>query len=254
MLTKKIIGLIPSRISSTRLYQKPLLEINKIPLVIHTYLRAKLSKKISDLYICCDDRSIYDVAKKYGAKVIMTSKKNKNGTERIAEAYEKINKKYDLIIDIQGDEPLISPKHIDTVIENHLKNLNYDIILPSIITNNIDTPNIVKIVVNQNNEVMYLSRALIPYNFKKKTKNFLKHLSIISFKPSALKKFKKSNESPIEKIEGIELMRALEIGLKVKTINLKGGSFSIDVEKDYLKAKKFMKNDKYFKLYKKFKI
>ena len=162
------------------------------------------------------------------------------------------SEKYDLIIDIQGDEPLISPDHIDKVINEHLKNFNYDIILPSVKSKNIDTPNIVKVVINKKKEIMYLSRASIPYEFKKKKKYSLKHLSIISFKPKALLKFKSEKQTLIEKIEGIELMRALEIGLRMKTIFLKGRSFSVDVKKDFIKAKKFMKKDSVFRLYKKF--
>ena len=249
-MKKKILGLIPSRLSSTRLFQKPLLKIDNIPLIIHTYMRAKLSKKIDDVVICCDHKIIYDVAKKYGAKVILTSKNNKNGTERIAEAYQKINKKYDIIVDIQGDEPLIEPKHIDKVISEHIKNYDYDIILPSLKVKNISTKNIVKVVTNEKNEVIYLSRAKIPFSFSSKNEYFLKHLSIISFKPGALMKFKRNKQTKNEKIEGIELLRAIEMGLKLKTIYLKGKSFSVDVKEDFIKAKKFMIKDKIFKLYK----
>ena len=88
----KIIGLIPSRINSSRLPQKPLLEIEGIPLVIHTYRRAKLSKKLDDVFICCDDEKIMNVAKKFKAKAIMTSSHHTNGTERICEAYKKSHK------------------------------------------------------------------------------------------------------------------------------------------------------------------
>ena len=86
----KVIGLIPTRLNSTRLPQKALLKINNIPLVVHTYKRAKLSKRLNDVYICCDDKKIKDIAEKFGAKVIMTSKNHSNGTERINEAYKKI--------------------------------------------------------------------------------------------------------------------------------------------------------------------
>ena len=88
----KILGLIPTRIGSTRLPSKPLLEINKIPLIIHTYKRAKMAKLLDDVIICCDDKKIMDIAKKFNSKSILTSKKNKNGTERIYEAYKKIKK------------------------------------------------------------------------------------------------------------------------------------------------------------------
>ena len=118
---KKSIGLIPTRIGSTRLPSKPLLEINGIPLVIHTYKRAKLSKKLDDVIICCDDKKILKVAKKFKAKCMLTSKHHNNGTERITEVAHKLKEKYDFIVDIQGDEPLISPDHIDRVLKFHEK-------------------------------------------------------------------------------------------------------------------------------------
>ena len=118
-MKKKVIGLIPTRLGSTRLPQKALLEINNLPLIIHTYRRAKLSKLLDDTIICCDDKKILDIASKYKAKAILTSPNHKNGTERICEAYQKLSKKYDYIIDIQGDEPLISPHHIDNIIKFH---------------------------------------------------------------------------------------------------------------------------------------
>ena len=249
-MKKRILALIPTRIGSTRLPSKPLLKINNIPLVIHTYKRAQLSKKIDELYICCDDKKIFNLAKKYKAKAIMTSVHHTNGTERIAEAYLKLKKNFDFVVDIQGDEPLISPYHIDSVIDFHLKNINSDIILPTLKLKFPESINLVKVVSNKLNEVMYLSRAKIPCEFSQKNPYFSKHLSIISFKPKALITYAKSKKTKLEKIEGIELLRALEIGLKIKTLQLKGDSFSIDVEEDYLKAIQKFKKDKVFKLYK----
>ncbi len=251
-MKNKVLGLIPTRLSSRRLPQKPLLKINGIPLIIHTYYRAIKSKKLNDLIICCDDKKIIRVAEQYGAKAILTSKKHKNGTERIYEGYRKIKKKYDFIVDIQGDEPLIDPTHIDKVIEFHKKNRSTEIILPSIKKNNIDAKNIVKVIATENGSILYLSRSSAPFYFRVKKKTLLKHLSIISFKPEALKKFFFSKQTKLEKIEGIELIRALELGMKMKTLILKGDSFSVDIKQDYQKAKKFMKKDKFFKKNSKF--
>ena len=248
-MKKKILGLIPVRLNSSRLNQKPLLLIKKIPLIIHTYRRAKLSKKLDELIICCDDKKIFDVAKKFKAKAILTSKKHKNGTERINEAYLKIKKKYDLIIDIQGDEPLINPEQIDQVIDFHLKNQDVEIILPSLRLKNISSYNVVKVVVDAKDNILYLSRSKIPHNFNKNSDYYLKHLSIISFKPNALSKFSLHPQTRLEKIEGIELLRAVEMGLKVRTTIIKGNSFSVDIKEDFLKAKRFMEKDKLFKLY-----
>lgn len=246
----KVLGLIPSRIGSTRLPAKALLPISGLPLVIHTYKRASLSKLINKILICTDSKKIATVAKKFKAKSVLTSQHHKNGTERITEAYIKENKKYDLILDIQGDEPLISPYHIDEVIKFHEKNKDVDIVLPTLKIKFPDNPNVIKVVSNKKNEVLYLSRAKIPYESKSKSNFFFKHLSIISFKPEALLKFAKAKKSRLEKIEDIELLRALEIGLKIKTVVLKGDSFSVDVAEDYVRAKDRMPKDKFFKLYK----
>ena len=252
-MTKKdlnVIGLIPTRLNSERLPQKALMPINGIPLVVHTYKRAKLCKTITDVFICCDDKKISKVVKKFGAKVIMTSKYHQNGTERIFEAYKKTSKKYDLIVDIQGDEPLVSPYHIDQVVDFNKKNLGADIILPTLKVKSKNNTNIIKVIKNVKNYVLYLSRGNIPFEYKGSTKNIDKHLSIISFLPNALEKFSMHEKTPLEKIEDIELLRALEIGLRIKSLTLKGDSFSVDVLKDFERASKRMINDKFFKLYK----
>ena len=250
-MKNKVLALIPTRLNSRRLPAKALLPINNMPLIMHVYKRALLSKKIDDVIICCDDKKIFNVVKKYGAKVMMTSKHHPNGTDRICEAYIKIkNKKdYDLVVDIQGDEPLVSPIHIDKVIEFHKKNQNVDIILPNLKIKSTNNTNIVKLVTNKKNEIIYISRANIPYQFKSSSKYHKKHLSIVSFKPDSLLKFGKSKVSDLEKIEDIELLRALDIGLKIKTLNLKGDSFSIDIFEDYQKAKIQISKDRYFKFY-----
>lgn len=246
----KVLGLIPTRLNSNRLPQKALLDIHGLPLIIHTYKRAKLSKALTDVVICCDDKKIMDIAKKYKAKSILTSKFHINGTERIYEGYINIKKKYDLIVDIQGDEPLISPYHIDEVVNFHNRNINWDIILPTLKIPYFTNSNIVKVIFNKKKEVLYLSRADIPYQFKKQNKIIYKHLSIVSFKPESLKKFSESFQSRLEIIEDIELLRALDVGLKIKTINLTGDSFSVDVFEDYEKAKDKILKDKYYKIYK----
>ena len=166
----KVLGLIPTRLGSKRLPSKPLLEIDKIPLIIHTYKRAKMAKLLDDVVICCDDKKIIKIAKKFQANSMLTSKKHKNGTERIYEGYKKINKKYDLIIDIQGDEPLIDPNHIDQVIKFHKKNKSSDIILPNLKISYGDNNNIVKVLTDINNNVLFLSRSKLPLEFRSNNK------------------------------------------------------------------------------------
>ena len=122
----KIVGLIPSRINSKRLIGKALIKIAGIPLVVHTYQKALKSKKLDEIYICTDSKEIYSVAKSYKCQVIMTGK-NPTGTDRISEAAGKLKSKFDYYVDIQGDEPLINPLHIDKVIEWHTLSRAYNI-------------------------------------------------------------------------------------------------------------------------------
>ena len=246
-MKKKFLGLIPTRLNSARLPQKSLMVINNIPLVVHTYKRAMLSKILDGIYICTDSKKIGKAAKKYNCDVIYTGK-NPSGTDRISEASNKLKKKYDLYLDIQGDEPLLNPNHIDKVILWHFKNFNFDIIVPSLKSQLIDTPHIVKIV-KSSNRILYFSRSKIPFPFEEKPKYYLKHLSIISFKPEALKKFRKYKKGILERIEGIELMRALENNMSIGTFELKGDSFSVDTKGDFFKAKNSMHKDKFRKLY-----
>ena len=246
----KAVGLIPTRLNSKRLPRKSLKILGNLPVIIHTYRRALLAKKLEDVYICCDSEEVMLVAKKYNAKAIITSKQHQCGTDRISEALKKIENKFDQIINIQGDEPLIDPKNIDRVVNFHRKNKNYDIILPNLKINFTKDPNIVRLIFNKNKEVIYITRSSAPYQFIKKTKKLYKHLSIVSFKPNALKKYSKNSQSQLELIEDIELLRAIDIGLKIKTFTSKGDSFSIDVPKNLIQARKKINIDKLYKIYK----
>lgn len=238
----KTVGLIPARINSSRLFGKALIKIEGTPMVIHTYKRALKSKKLDELYICTDSNEIYEVAKQYNCQVILTGK-HKTGTDRISEASRKLKKKYDFYVDIQGDEPLINPNHIDRLVTWHSKNKYYDVVVPSMKMNSRqDDPNIVKII-SSNYKIIYMTRSKAPYPFLKSV-DYFKHLSIISFKPNALKKFGQLKQSPIEKIESVELMRALENGFKMGTFYLNGDSFSIDTPLDLKRAKKFFLDEK----------
>tara|TARA_B100000989_G_C19426516_1_gene421021 strand:- start:215 stop:955 length:741 start_codon:yes stop_codon:yes gene_type:complete len=243
----KFLGLIPSRLKSKRLKEKALLKISGIPIVVHTYKRAKMSKFLDDLIVCTDSKKISRQLTKFKAKFQITSVSHRNGTERIAEVSKKI--KSDFIVDIQGDEPFINPAHIDNLINFHKKNTQFDIVVPHLKISSGQNENLVKIVSDLNKRVLYFSRHQIPYEFKKSTKYFKKHLSIISFKRKALLEFSKLKESPLEKIEGIELMRAIENGMCVGTFLLTGDSFAIDKLEDYQKALIQIQNDKISKKY-----
>ena len=175
-----IVGLIPSRLNSRRLKEKPLLEIDGLPIIVHTFKRAKLSKKLDDVIVCADDKKIVDVVKDHGGKAVLTSKKHKNGTERIYEVAKKLKAK--LIIDIQGDEPLVNPSDIDNVINFHRKNQHFDIVVPSMLAKeNINSRNLVKVIFSNNGKIIYFSRAKVPYDYKEKNVKYFRDLSIVLF-------------------------------------------------------------------------
>ena len=187
-MPKKILGLIPIRYNSKRLRAKALLFIDNLPMVVHVYRRAKMSNLLNDVVVCCENKKVHEVLKKYNCKSIFTSKKHKNGTERIAEAYKKIKKRYDLVVDIQGDEPLVNPRQIDQVIKFHLKNLTSDIVVPSLKIPLSEDENIVKIVKDINSNVLYFSRLKVPYGFRNKNKYLNSFVDIfVSYNISFLK-------------------------------------------------------------------
>jgi 3-deoxy-manno-octulosonate cytidylyltransferase (CMP-KDO synthetase) len=243
-----ILGLIPSRLNSKRLKNKPLLNIDGLPIIIHTLKRAKMSKKIDKVIVCTDSTKVIDIVKKNGGEAVLTSINHKNGTERIYEVAKKYKAK--LIIDIQGDEPLLDPKDIDRVIDFHQKNKDFDIVVPSMVSKNPNPKSTVKVVFNKKNRVLYFSRSKIPFNYlDKKNFQYFKDLSIVSFKPKALAQFTKFGMSKLEKQEGIELLRALENDLSIGTFIATGTSFSVDVNDDLLKAMDVMPRNKYRKYY-----
>ncbi len=230
-----ILGLIPSRLNSSRLKNKPLLIIDGLPIIVHTLKRAQLSKKLDKVIVCTDSKKIAKVVEENGGEAILTSVKHQNGTERIAEVAKKFKPK--IIIDIQGDEPLVDPKNIDKVIDFHNKNKNFDIVVPSMVEkNNPQSKNLVKVIFNKSGKILYFSRALVPFTFRNNKPQYYKDLSIVSFLPHALKKFASLKMSYLEKVEGIELLRALENNLDIGTFIVKGNSFSVDVNHDLLRA------------------
>jgi 3-deoxy-manno-octulosonate cytidylyltransferase (CMP-KDO synthetase) len=233
----KVIGLIPSRLESSRLPNKALLDIEGLPMIVHVLKRTQLSKQLDDVFVCTDNKLIADTVEKYGGSVIYTSSSHINGTERIAEAARGLTG--NLFVDIQGDEPLINPNHIDDVVNYHKANLQFEIILPTMPLLDFNNHHIVKVVKGANSQVVYLSRSAIPFN----SNEYLKHLSIISFTPDSLWKFATLPASRNEMIEKVELLRAIDNGMTIGTFNLIGDSFSVDVWEDYERAKVAMSTD-----------
>jgi len=242
-----IIGLIPARLNSQRLPNKPLVSLEGIPIIAHVLKRAKMSKKIDKICVCADDIRIKELVESYGGECYLTNKNLKNGTERIASYLEKKNKfaNIKLVVDIQCDEVFLNPKDVDKLINFHLKNYDkFDAVIPHSLTNETGNVNYCKIISDKLNRVLYLTRSDAPINFRTKKKPFKRHLDFISFKPNFLKKFKKLKNRDLEKYEGIELLRAIENNYKVGTFKVDQDIFSINTKIDLETAKILMKSDK----------
>ena len=241
----QIYGLIPSRLKSTRLPEKALLDIHGYPMVVHVAKRSQESKKLDRVVVCTDSHQIADVCHRYNIQTCMTSEEHVNGTDRIAEAFQILGgKDDDIIIDIQGDEPLVEAECIDGVIEKTIVS-EMDIVIPyqNITVDSLTKPKIVE----SGNKIIYMSRAQIPYPFRLENEMLKSQLCIIGFKAKALMTYYNATNKPsyLETIEGIELIRALELGLRLETFYQDGESLSVDVHDDYLKILELSKGNIY---------
>lgn len=243
----KKIGLIPCRLNSTRLPNKPLKIIEDLPMFAHVYFRSKLSD-LDAVYICTDSTEIELIAKSLEINCIMTSITHTNGTERCAEAAQKLGlSKNDLVIDIQGDEPMVSPSHINAVLKEFL-NKKCDIIVPFLYCEDFNKPNIVKILATVDNKILYMSRGDIPYFFRN-NEPLKKHLSIIAFTYNTIAKFCSYHPSKHEIIEGIELLRAVENSMDIQTMELEGETRAVDTYEDLVYVREEMPYDPWLKIY-----
>jgi len=244
----KRIGLIPSRYKSTRFEGKPLSLIEDIPMFCHVYYRSRLSS-LDSVYICTDDSRIYDIAKKKDINVLMTSESHQNGTERCHEAIDILKlDEDDVVVDIQGDEPLIDPILIDDVITNFIK-FDADVLFPYLSKVKKNDIGSVKVLTNSNNNVLYMSRSDIPNPFRNQVP-LKKQVGLIAFTVKSLKEFCNTKLSELENIEGIELLRVFETNLKMKTFETNFDSKSVDYPEDLEIVRELFKKDIYISRYK----
>jgi 3-deoxy-manno-octulosonate cytidylyltransferase (CMP-KDO synthetase) len=243
----KTVAIIPSRLESSRLPRKALLDICGMPMIIHVYKRCLLAKKLDEVYVATDNTKIKDVVELYGGKVIMTSSLHQTGTDRIAEAAKTIDA--DTIVNVQGDEALLNPGYIDKAVlalHNNPK-INVSILVNSF--NRRNSPSDMKVVLNEKDEVMYFSRADIPSDFRKNGHELLKAYHIVPFRKNFLLEFSQWKEGSLEQIEFNEYLRILEKGYKIKAVHVESDAVSVDTSEDLEYVRKKMQNDIYFLQY-----
>lgn len=253
-----IIGIIPARMASTRFPGKPLAKILGIPMIGHVYFRSKMSKMLNEVYIATCDKEVVDYADSVGAKAVMTKDTHERASDRVAEAMLKIEaetkKKVDVLVMIQGDEPMLYPEMIDLAVEPMLKDKSIKVVnLMSGMEDveEYEDPNEVKVVVDQNNYALYFSREPIPSRKKgAKEVPMLKQVCIIPFTRDFLIKFNELKQTPLEIIESVDMLRVLEYGYKVKMVMSDYETYSVDTMEDLLHVENAMKSDRLLTEYK----
>jgi len=244
----KIVAIIPSRLESSRLPGKALLDICGLPMIIHVYKRCMLSSALDEVYVATDNVKVKDVVESYGGKVIMTSSAHQTGTDRIAEAAETIDA--DIIVNVQGDEALLNPNYIDKAVLALQNNPGINI---SILVNSFNQRNSssdIKVVLNESNEIMYFSRADIPSYARDNDHKMFKAYHIVPFRKDFLLEYSKWEEGFLEKIEFNEYLRILEKGYKIKAVHVESDAVSVDTQEDLEFVKKNIAVDKFFMIYK----
>jgi 3-deoxy-manno-octulosonate cytidylyltransferase (CMP-KDO synthetase) len=229
-----ITGIIPARYESTRFPGKPLADIAGKKMIQRVYEQVLKSKLINKVYVATDDERIFNFIKSFGWNAIMTSSKHNTGTDRLCEAVKKI--KTDLVVNIQGDEPFISPNIIDAAIAPFLKEKNLNITTLACkfkVLTDVYDPNKVKVVLDNKGNALYFSRAVIPLNFKSvKGIVYYKHLGLYVYRKDFLLKFNKTEQSMPEKAESLEQLRMLAMGEKIRVVISSKDSLSVDTEED----------------------
>lgn len=243
----KFIGIIPARYASTRFPGKPLALLGGKPVIQHVY--EKVAAVLEAAYVATDDKRIYDVVKSFGGQVVMTRTDHKSGTDRIEEAIEKIGGEWDVVVNVQGDEPFVAKSQLDTICHcfddptTQIATLGK----PFESMEAVQNPNSPKIVVDNMGFAMYFSRSVIPYLRGKEMSSwlthypFLKHLGIYAYRKDVLRQVTQLPQSSLEIAESLEQLRWLQNGFKIKVGTTDVETVGIDTPQDLERAEEFLK-------------
>jgi 3-deoxy-manno-octulosonate cytidylyltransferase (CMP-KDO synthetase) len=241
----KTVVIIPSRFGSTRFPGKPLARLNGKPMIEHVYLRAFSASSVTDVVVATDDGRIRDAVKAFGGKALMTAPENRSGTDRVAEAAAAMNlAPTDLVINLQGDQPLFEPLSLDEVVAPfavdatlEMSTLAFKIVNPREITD----PKDVKVVLDADGFALYFSRATIPFARDPDTCfDTYKHLGVYAYTRAFLDGFRCLPEGHLEAIEKLEQLRALEYGHRIKVVITAHDSPEVDLPIDIERIESLM--------------
>jgi 3-deoxy-manno-octulosonate cytidylyltransferase (CMP-KDO synthetase) len=252
-----IIGIIPARLASSRLPNKPMADILGMPMIGHVYFRSKMSDTLKEVYVATCDQEIVDYVEGLGGKAILTANTHERASDRTAEALMKIeaatNEQIDIVVMIQGDEPMLTPAMITAAVVPLLQDqeLNIANLMATMKSKEEhEDPAEVKVVVDKNNYALYFSREPIPSR-KKGVDNvpMLKQVCIIPFRRNFLLEYNRMEQTPLEIIESVDMNRLLENGIKIKMVFRNEETYSVDTQHDLENVNAKMKNDPLVKEY-----
>jgi len=254
----RIVAVIPARMASTRFPGKPMAMIHGLPMIGHCLLRVQLCSLIDETYVATCDHEIFDFVEGIGGSAVMTDRSHERASDRAAEAMLLIEKrsglKTDILVMVQGDEPLDTPTMIVSAISPMIENEEINVVnlMGRIETiEEFDDPNTVKVVTDQDGNAVYFSREPIPSRRKGgPTVPMKKQICVIPFRRDFLLKFNKLPETPLEIIESVDMLRVLESGYSVKMVWTDEPSIGVDTPEDLEVVKKLMGIDPLFSSYK----
>ncbi|MFT5243198.1 MAG: 3-deoxy-manno-octulosonate cytidylyltransferase (CMP-KDO synthetase) [Glaciecola sp.] len=241
----KIISMIPARYSASRFPAKLMQDLEGKTVILRTYEATIATQLFDDVYVVTDSDIIFDEITSNGGKAIMSIKEHQSGSDRIAEAVEHLD--VDIVVNVQGDEPFTERESLEKVLNAFKEDHNKDIDLASLMVeihdwDEINNPNTVKVIVDQNNFALYFSRSPIPYPRDKEAgARYFKHKGIYAFRKEALLDFYKLPMQFIEATEKIECIRYLEYGKRIKMVETTIEGVEIDTPEDLERAKKLWK-------------
>ena len=238
----KTFVIIPSRLSATRLPGKPLLKINNLSIISHVFRRAQ-EANIGEVFVATEDQEIFDDVKKNGGNAVLTSKNHKTGTDRIYEAFQKLNiKDVDMIMNLQGDEPAINIEDIVNLNQKMIMNGSKMGTLAATIkhTKDFENENIVKVITKKNLKVDQFSEAKSFVRNSSNVNNIYHHIGIYCYTTETLEKFIKLSQSKNEIKNRLEQLRALDNNININVAHANSYPIGVDTEEDYLALKKIM--------------
>lgn len=242
----KILGCIPARYASTRFPGKPLALIAGVPMIVRVCDGARKSRNLTDLVVATDDARIFDVVEKAGYRAVMTDPACETGTDRIYDAAKKLGNSADIVVNIQGDEPLVAGEMVDALVEPLLREPSLEMSTLAHVAEweELGSPNTVKVIADERGDAIYFSRFAIPYSREAPAEAplaCLRHIGLYGYRRGFLERFCRTAPAAIEKAEALEQLRALHLGAKIRVVKVSQRSWGVDTPDDLAKIEVLLK-------------